>query len=94
MLEIEIAVGGKTVLLKGSEKAYELCEQRNVKDKDSGVITKEWTPYAWFPSLSQAMTRLLEMKIRASEARSLTELIQLVKHAKDELQGLYDTNIA
>lgn len=92
-MQIEIEVGNKTWMLRGGDRCVELCEQRNIKNKDTGEIRTEWSASKWYPHLLAAMNCLLEMKIRNSDATTLAELQIAIKQANEELKGLYELNI-
>jgi hypothetical protein len=93
-MEIKISIGNKELMLRGGDRCIELCEPRNIKNKDTGEIRQEWTAVKWYPHLLGAINCLLEMKIRNSDVNSLIELQEAVKQAKDELKGLYELNVA
>lgn len=86
---IEIPVGSKVIALQGGSRAYELCEQQNIKDPKTGIVHRKWVPFAFYPGLEVALKAILNMKIRRSDASTLKELIQVIKQAKEELKGTY-----
>ena len=92
-MQIEIEVGNKTWMLRGGDRCVELCESRNVTNKDTGETRTEWSATKWYPHLLSAMNCLLEMKIRSSDATTFAELQIAIKQAKEELKGLYELNI-
>jgi hypothetical protein len=79
------------VLLRSAENNYELCRLRNHTDPVSGEITEEWVPFKFFPSLGQALNRVLDLKVKASETRSLAELKAAVEAARAEICCVWDT---
>lgn len=93
-MEIKISVGNKELMLRGGDRCIELCEPRNVKDKDTGKVKQEWAACKWYPHLLGAINCLLEMKIRSSDATDLAELQIAIKQAKEELKGIYELNVA
>ena len=82
-MEIPIALGTKTVLLRSSDFCYELCFKR----LQNGCET--WTPMKYYSTLSSAFNALLEMKVRASTASNLTELKKVIEDSQRELRTEY-----
>jgi hypothetical protein len=60
-----------SILLRADESNYELCRLKRHTDKTTGEIVEEWVPERYFATLGQALYRVLEYKIRASEVSSL-----------------------
>lgn len=89
-MEVKIMVGKEEIMLRGGDKAYEICYPRNVKDKDTGEVTVQWSPESWYMSLPSVITAILDMKVRASDANSLLEVQNAIVQAKKELSGLYE----
>jgi hypothetical protein len=84
-MQIQIIVGTKPILLRADSLSYELCQIVQVKDEDTGETVDAWKPFKYFASLSQAMNRILDMKIRASDATSLSELAADLETARAEI---------
>jgi len=81
MIQIEFQIGNdEKVLFRNCEySGYEICWQRTQKDE----LT--WTPEKYFASIEQALQKIMELKIRAAEVRSLKELKAAVENARREL---------
>ena len=91
-MEIIIKVADRDVLLSPNPTGagYQLSTKGRVKDKDTGEWVTKWTGFNWFSKLEYAITKLLDLKICASDASTLSSLQYEIKKAKDELSGLYD----
>jgi len=81
MIQIEFQIGSdEKVLFRSSDySGYELCWQRIQKDE---LI---WTPEKYFASIEQALQKIMELKIRAAEVRSLKELKLAIENARREI---------
>ena len=81
MIQIEFQVGrGEKVLFRSSDySGYELCWQRTQK----GEIV--WTPEKFHASIEQALQKIMELKVRAAEVRSLRELKVTIENARREI---------
>lgn len=90
-MEIIVHNGKKEVMLRGSNGDYEFCEQRNIKK--NGVAAREWAPYAWFSSLEAALSRLADIKISNSAAKTFEELQIEVRKVRKEITDIYGTGI-
>lgn len=63
-------------------------EQKLQKNKKTGFEVARWVTNGYFSSLSNALSCLIEKKIRDSEARDVKELIKLLEEIKKELNLL------
>jgi len=81
MIQIEFQIGSDEKLLFRSSdySGYELCWQRLQKDE----LT--WTPEKYFASIEQALQKIMELKVRAAEVRSLRELKVTIENARREI---------
>lgn len=79
------------VLLRSDPTAYELCKIRRDKDKDSGEIIESWESFKYFASLPQALNRIVDMKVRASDATSLKRLASDLESARAEIMAAWST---
>ena len=81
MIQIEFQIGSdEKILFRSSDySGYELCWQRTQKDE----LT--WTPEKYFASIEKALQKIMELKIRAAEVRSLKELKLAIEKARSEI---------
>jgi len=81
MIQIEFQIGSdEKVLFRSSDySGYEICWQRIQKDE----LT--WTPEKYFASIEQGLQKVMELKIRAAEVRSLKELKLAIENARREI---------
>jgi len=89
-MEIEIKVGQKSVWLRGTEKAYEICEMKDIAPEKGATPVPTLVPFLWYLSLQGAITRLLDMKVRASDATTMNDLAEVIKRTKKELAITFD----
>lgn len=81
------------ILLRADALNYELCRIKVTVDETTGATTETWAPFKYFASLSQALSRLLDMMVRTSDAKSLTQLIADLAAARKEICSTYNTGI-
>lgn len=93
MAEIELHDGKNPVMLRYNEGNWELCWLKNVKDKDTKVVTQAWSAEKWYMNPFQALSALLNMKIGNSNAKSVMELQEALNAAMQELLDTYNTQI-
>ena len=79
------------ILLRSDSFNYELCKMKTVKDEVTGDTTDAWIPFKYFASLSAALNRLLDMKVRVSDAVTLRELAADVEAARKEITAVWST---
>jgi hypothetical protein len=93
-MHVEISIkNNEKVLLRADESNYELCRLKRHTDKASGEVIEEWVPEKYFATLSQALDRVVDFKIKASDARTLAELKADLEAARAEVCQVYDTSI-
>jgi len=87
MIQIEFQISSdEKVLFRSSDySGYELCWQRIQKDE----LT--WTPEKYFASIEQVLEKIMELKIRAAEVRSLKELKLAIENARREIVETWQT---
>jgi hypothetical protein len=92
-MNIQIVIkNNDKILLRADESNYELCRIKRHTDKVSGKIIEEWVPEKYFATLGQALNRVIDMKVRASDARTLAELKIVIESAQADVCGVWDTN--
>ena len=84
---------GEQLLLRSENLNYELCSPRQRTNPTTGEIETEWTAYKWFASLPQALGRILETKLRHSDATTLQQLHADLETAQAEITGVWHTSI-
>ncbi|MBV5326523.1 MAG: hypothetical protein JZU65_02620 [Chlorobium sp.] len=80
------------VLLRSDSMNYELCRAKNRTDDDGNVVTG-WEPFKFFASLPQALNRVMDMKVRSSDAKSLKELSTNLEIARKEICDVWSTEV-
>jgi len=81
MICIEFQIGRtEKVLFRSSDySGYELCWKRSQKGETV------WTPEKFHASIEQSLQRIMELKVRAEDVRSLAELKQAIEKARAEI---------
>lgn len=92
-MNILVTVGNKDRLLRGAENCIELCEQIKRRNKDTGKIEKTWEAKKYYRTFEGAFNALFDMKLRASDARTLSELKQNQISIRNELIDYYNTKV-
>ncbi len=92
---IKIEIGKKDYYLRGEDKQWAIGQLRYPKAKDGEEQPEpQFVGEAFYSTLEGAINNLLERKVRAADAQSLTELQLVLFRAKDELRGLYEAEVA
>ena len=92
-MNIEIPIKyNDTILLRADESNYELCRLKRHIDKATGQCIEEWVPERYFATLGQALCRVLDLKVKASDAGTLIELRDIIKVAEREIMAAFDFN--
>jgi hypothetical protein len=84
-LEIPFQVGDVTYHITSSDKSYEISEYRNIKPVGSDIAVPTLCPIKWFGSMEGVIIAALNMQVRASDARSLAELKEVVAEAYENI---------
>ncbi|KAB0669287.1 hypothetical protein F6V30_10715 [Oryzomonas sagensis] len=92
-MKLEFDVKGAPVLLRSSDMCYEICRQRNRTDKATGTDEDIWVPFIYPVTLEHALTRIMDMKVKASDARALSELKAVIESAREEICRAWDTSL-
>lgn len=78
------------ILLRSDSMNYELCKIKNRTD-DSGTVVAGWEGFKFFASLPQALNKLVDMKVRSSDAKTLKQLAVDVEAARVEIMTAWST---
>lgn len=81
------------VMLRPTDMCYEICRLRSRTDKNTGANSDSWEPYLYPATLEKGLSRIMDMKIKASDARTLAELKTVVESARDEVCHAYNTGM-
>jgi len=92
-MQIQFQIGKEKVLLRSSESCFELCRLRQRTDKESGEVLNEWIAEKYFASLEQGLSKLLDLKVKASEATTLQQLRKDLDKARAEIMNAWSTGI-
>ena len=80
---IPFQLKNETIYLSADENNYCLARQRE-RTRD-GVTTTELENFKWFANIGNALNKIIDMKVKASDAKNLSELKQVIESARDEV---------
>ena len=80
------------IMLRADDLNYELCKIGHRKDKVTGQFEEEWVGFKWFASADQALNKIVDLKLRASDARSIQELRADLAAARAEITSAWTTS--
>lgn len=86
---IKVIVGTEEYFLKGDKECWAFGKKVKNKKAEGG---SQFSAEFYYSSTEGMIKALLEKKLRASEANTLTELKIALEKAKDELSGMYDVS--
>lgn len=90
-MEIIFTIKSEQILLRADSLNYELCKKRTRTDEKTGASNDEWMPVKFFASLPQALSRVLDLKVRASDATTIKELAADLESARMEIMSAWST---
>lgn len=91
-MNVQFTVGKQNILLRSDAQNYELCQAKTRIDKN-GNLVEGWEAFKFFQSLPQALNRLVDMKVRASDATTLKELAADLETVRQEIYLVWSTEI-
>lgn len=86
-MKIPFQLKNETIYLTADDNNY--CLERERERTKDDVTTTELVAFKWFVSLPQALNKILDMKIKASNAKSLLELKQALESARKEVNQMW-----
>lgn len=92
-MNIQFTIKNEQILLRADAMNYELCRIAQQTNIATGEVVDKWKPFKYFTSLDQALSRIIDLKVRASDARSLAELKTVVEAARDEVCRTWKTDL-
>ena len=87
---IPVMIGKKEMFIRGEDKQWTLGKMVQSTDKETSEVTEAYHAELFWASTEGMIKGVLEKKLRASDANTLSELQDSLRRAKDELRGLYD----
>ena len=82
-MQIPFTIKNETVYLTADDNNYSLSRER--ERTREGVTTTELEAFKWFANLDGALNRLVDLKVKSSDAKSLMELKQALELAREEV---------
>jgi hypothetical protein len=82
-MQIPFTIKGETIFLCCDDNNYTLAKIRERNRGDQ--LVNELENFKWFASLEGALNRLIDLKVKSSDAKSLIELKQVIESARDEV---------
>jgi hypothetical protein len=90
-MQIPFQLKNEIVYLTADESNYTLARQCD-RTRD-GVTNSELVAFKWFASIGAALSKIIEMKVKASDAKSLLDLKQVIEAARAEIMAAWSTEI-
>lgn len=73
------------LIADGSNYALATARERN----RNGVVTTEYESFKWFPTINTALTRIIDLKVKRSDATTLIELRKDIEAAHAEVMAAW-----
>lgn len=89
-MQIPFQVKNETIYLVADDNNYALA--RSVKRTRKGETTTELESFKWFANIGGALNRIIDLKVKRSDAQSLMELRQVIETAQVEVMKAWDTS--
>lgn len=89
---IQFTIKNEPILLRADNLNYELCKLVTRKDRITGKQIQNWEPFKFFSSLDHALNKIIDLKVRASDARTLAELKATIEATRDEVCRMWSIN--
>lgn len=89
-MQISFQVKDETIYLVADDNNYALA--RPVKRTRNGDTTTELESFKWFANIGSALNRIIDLKVKRSNAQSLLELRQVIEAAQAEIVKVWDTS--
>lgn len=81
-MEVIVHDGKEELLMRGADGCIELCWRSKGKDPDSGEVVETWRADKFYASVEQCLNAVANRKIRNSDAKTLEELLAVVKDVR------------
>lgn len=85
MLEIPIMIGKEEYFITNDSRNYMISKKRDKKNSETRKIEEAWSHEGFYGTISGLFSDLFEMKVRASDAKSMAELHEEMAKMKREL---------
>lgn len=88
LFQIEISTGeeGKVTLRGCADGTVEFCKWQDSTDKDTKEVTTSLVPYKYYADVSQAMNKIMRMRIGSTNVTTLKELVLEIKNIREDLK--------
>lgn len=91
-MNIPFSVGNEEIRLTADDKNFEIRKLKIRKD-NTGNPVEEWQPVLFFGSIEAALSRMLTLKIAASDAIDLKSLKLDLEACRAEITAAWSTAI-
>lgn len=88
-MKIPFQLKGETIYLVADDNNYALARTKE-RTRD-GVVTTEQEPFKWFANIGSALNRIIDLKVKRSDAQTLLELRQVIETAQEEVMQAWKT---
>jgi hypothetical protein len=82
-------IGGKEHRIQSDSADFMLCVPKVKIDKETKVKSDGWSPILFYGTLEGLLQNLYARKIRASDAKTIAELRNVMDETRKELLGVY-----
>ena len=89
-MQIPFNIKGETIYLVSDDNNYALA--RITERTRKGEKTTELESFKWFSNIGSALNRIIDLKVKRSDAQSLMELRQVIETAQAEVMKVWDTS--
>ncbi len=88
-MEIKLKIQGKEMFLINAKHGFTLGQKKLVKDKKTGEKILKLEGDYFFGTLASTINRLFELKVGDSDAKTLTELYQVMQNVRNDIDSLF-----
>lgn len=89
-MKIPFQVKNETIYLVADDNNYALA--RMTERTRKGEATTELESFKWFANIGSALNRIIDLKVKRSDAQTLLELRQLIEAAQLDVMKVWNTS--
>jgi hypothetical protein len=82
-MQIPFNIAGEEILLVNDGNSYALARRRE-RNRGDDLVT-EIESFKWYVNRGAALAKLIDMKVKGSDARNLIELRKVIDQSRDEV---------
>jgi len=89
-MQIPFQIKDETIYLVADDNNYALA--RIIERTRKGETTTELESFKWFSNIGSALNRIIDLKVKRSDAQTLLELRQVIESAQAEVMKAWDNS--